>query len=419
VARVISRARVAWVGAALLLTLACRRDGGASAAQGPYADEVRTAVPQIERATGLKFKRPPVLQRHTKAEVREFLVKQFSDSRSQADLAGQQVVLRLLGLIPDTMDLRAFLVDLYTEQVVGFYDPTTKVLYVVDGTPKDQVDVVVQHELVHALQDQYINLDSIQHIQGHDDRVLAAQAVIEGQAVLVPLQVMLGPAADFPGGWDRVRDMIRENRGSMPKFAAAPEILQELAIFPYLNGAEYVRRFLRAHPGQQPYGANLPLSTEEILHDTATPPVTISLPAPAGGKNTYENEMGEFTTRLFLFQHLNDQRTAVRAAAGWNGDRYMVIHTAAGDGMAWATVWATNVDAAEFGTALGDVMAKRFPNVHATSTPTGKRWALTGRTVTMDGGEVDGHPTVLYLDMPNGSRPPFGLKDLKIGAGAR
>ena len=56
------------------------------------------------------------------------------------------------------------MLELLTEQVVGYYDPATKVLYVVDGAEPAMVNVTVTHELVHALQDQYLNLDSIQKI---------------------------------------------------------------------------------------------------------------------------------------------------------------------------------------------------------------------------------------------------------------
>ena len=96
---------------------------------------------------------------------------------------------------------------------------------------------------MHALQDQYISLDSIQKVRDDNDRQAAAQAVFEGQAVTSRSPAMLGGtniAINLPGGWDRVRDMIRESQSSMPIFAAAPDVIQETLIFPYLSGAEFV-----------------------------------------------------------------------------------------------------------------------------------------------------------------------------------
>ena len=77
---------------------------------------------------------------------------------------------------------RAFMLELLSEQVVGYYDPAKKVLYVVDGAPEEMVNVTIAHELVHALQDQYINLDSLEKLTYDSDRQTAMQTVIEGQA---------------------------------------------------------------------------------------------------------------------------------------------------------------------------------------------------------------------------------------------
>ncbi|MBA2683270.1 MAG: hypothetical protein H0U66_02090 [Gemmatimonadaceae bacterium] len=379
-------------------------------AQGPYAQEVSDAIPKIERVTGLKFKKQPVLERRTKEQVRAFLVKQFEDERSQTDLAAQQTLLRRLGLVGEDFDLRALMLDLYTEQIVGFYDPATKVLYVVDGAPPDQLGFVIEHELVHALQDQYTNLDSLLHIKGDDDRVLAAQSVMEGQATLVPLRDRLGPAAEIPGGWDRVRQMVRESSSSMPKFAAAPQILQETLIFPYLSGMEFMKHFDDQEPGKMPFGAAMPVSSTQIIHPSAyfgsnaEQPVTITLPPLHGATNTYENDMGEFETRLFLFQHLKDQNASIRAAMGWAGDRYAILKTPHGDGLAWVTVWRSAVDAGEFRTAMQKVFTARYPNVQATEGPQGTHLIASGRSMVLSGGDVEGHSVLVYIDVPAADR---------------
>ena len=379
-------------------------------AQGPYAQEVADAIPKIEKVTGLKFKKQPVLERRTKEQVHAFLVKQFEDERSQTDLAAQQILLTRLGLVPDNFDLRSLMLDLYTEQIVGFYDPATKVLYVIDGSKPDEVGFVVQHELVHALQDQYTNMDSLLHLKGDDDRVLAAQSVMEGQATLVPLESMLGPAAGLPGGWEKVRQLIRENQGSMPKFAAAPEILQETLLFPYLSGAEFMRRYQdQGHTGM-PLGPDLPVSSTQILHAQAyfgahrEQPVSITLPAPRGATSSYQNDMGEFETRVFLFQHLKDQNTSVLAADGWVGDRYMILHTPHGDGIAWVTAWRSPVDAGEFRTAMQKVFTARFPRVQATEGPQGTHLVADKRSMLLSGGDVGGHSVVVYVDVPEADR---------------
>jgi len=404
---------------------ACSRDGGGSkggkdvAMAGPYAKQVGEAVPRIEKAIGLKFKTPPKVERRSKEEVRNFLTQKFNESMPTAEISGIERTYRRFGLISDTLQLRPFMLELLTEQVVGYYDPATKVLYVVDCADPSMVGVTVTHELVHALQDQYLNLDSIQKITADNDRQVAAQAVIEGQATFEQVKAMLGSnslSAALPGGWDRIRDMIREGQSSMPVFSAAPMIIQETLIFPYLSGAEFMRRFDETRPGKVPFDS-MPVSTEQILHSSAyferyDPPTRITLPELGGGaKSVYSNNLGEFETRLFLFQHLQDQNAAIRGAAGWDGDRYVTFETKGGDGIAWLTVWDSKIDAGEFYDLVDTAILKRFRNAKPKSADGASRvYEAGGRTLQVTTAEVDGRPVVLYVDVPVGA--PADVLDL-------
>ena len=399
---------------------ACSRDaGGSASAAGPYAKEVGDAVPRIEKAIGLKFKTPPKVERRSKDEVREFLTRKFNESMPAAEISGIERTYRRFGLIPDTLQLRPFMLELLTEQVVGYYDPATKVLYVVDGAPAEMVNVTVAHELVHALQDQYINLDSIQKATGDNDRQVAAQAVIEGQATFEQVQAMVGSsnlAAALPGGWERIRDMIRESQSTMPVFSSAPMIIQETLIFPYLSGAEFMRRFEEANPGGVPFDT-MPRSTEQIIHSDAygaspDPPTRVTLPPlELGARAIYQNNFGEFETRLFLFHHLQEQNSAIRGAAGWDGDRYVLFENAGGEGIAWVTVWDSKIDAGEFYDLLDTSILKRHRDAKPKSATTEQRvYDVGGRTMQISTAEVNGRPVVLFVDVPTGA--PTNVVDL-------
>jgi hypothetical protein len=395
---------------ALALVAACG-GGEAKAGQGSYATDVASAIPEIEKVTGLTFKHPPVLQEKTKEQVHQYLETEFQKQAGQ-DIDRQQVAYKLLGLIPDTMNLRSFMLALLTEQVAGYYDPTTKVLYVVKGASPTMVSLTIQHELVHALQDQYTNLDSILNMRGDDDRQTAAQAVMEGQATLVSFELMTGGHGNIAEqlGWDRIRQSIRQERTSMPLMAAAPLFIQESLLFPYLSGAEFMHQFQMREHGKQPFGAALPTSTEQVIHPSAyfsTPrdvPTRVTLPAPHGATDVYQNNLGEFSTRVFIYQHVQDQNEAVRSAQGWDGDRYMVLKTPKGDGLVWVTVWDSPVDAAEFTSAMEDVISLQFgsPTPH-TNAQQVRSYETHTRTLTLWGGQVDGRPTVVYVDVPAGS----------------
>jgi hypothetical protein len=379
--------------------------------EGPYAAEVAQAVPMIEKAVGLKFKSPPKVEMRSKAQVREFVLKQFTEPQAVKDIAGQEAAYKRFGMIPDTLKLQPFLTNLLEEQIVGYYDPHTKVLYVVEGSAKDIANITITHELVHALQDQYISMDSVQKIRDDNDRMSAAQAVFEGQAVYEQISIMLGGsniAINLPGGWDRIRELIRESQASMPIFAGAPRVIQETLIFPYLSGAEFYRNYKERKPGTVIY-TDMPTSTEQIIHPAAffvnrDTPTRVTLGPLTNATDVYENDLGEFETRLFLFEHLKDQNEAVRGASGWDGDRYAVVNTPQGPGIVWLTVWDSPVEAGEFFDLEGQAIEKRFGVKSATNTnKSDKSYSTPDRSLRLTASEVQGRPVVIYVDVPKGA----------------
>lgn len=411
------RFSVAFALSAVLPPLAaCQPDRPAGT--GPWAAQVARAVPGIERAIGLRFKTPPRVESRSKDEVRSFLERKFNEVQPALELAGAERAYKLFGLLPDTLDLRRFLLSLLAEQVVGYYDPATKVLYVVagDGSPEsgpspEVVNITITHELVHALQDQYLGLDTLEKMRGDNDRQTAVQAVIEGQATFEQLAVMLGGGnfvAMLPGGWDRVRTMIRDAQGTMPIFSTAPMLIQETLLFPYLTGAEFVRRFKERRPGEVPFRP-LPSSTEQVMHperflDSVDAPLRVVLPKPSAATAVYENGLGEFETRLLLFQATKDVVAAASGAAGWGGDQYVVVNTGKGAGITWVTVWDTAVDAAEFRDLMEQAIETRLGTAPgAGGRGSARRFAAKGRAIELVALTVEGRPAVSFTDVPAGA----------------
>lgn len=404
------RRRVAVTVTAALAICACSSKPQTYA--GPYGKQVADAIPKIETAVGLKFKRPPKVETRSKEQVREFLLKEFTDSAKVRDLRGAERAYKRFGLLPDTLQLEKLLVNLLEEQIIGFYDPKTKVLYIVNGSKEDVVGITVTHELVHALQDQYISLDSVQNVEGENDRQSASQAVFEGQAMYEQISAMLGnnnAAFNLPGGWERVREMIRQNQSQMPVFGAAPQLIQETLIFPYLSGAEFMRNYKERRRGSVVYN-DMPASTEQILHPSAfflnrDAPTRISLGKLANATEAYENTLGEFETRLLLFQFLQNQDDAVRGAMGWDGDRYAVVNTPKGEGIVWLSVWDSAPEAGEFFNLMSDAVEKRFSAKARTAAAGARTFSANGRTVQLTTFEVGGRPAVAYVDVPAGANP--------------
>ena len=409
--------------AAVLLVAAAGCASEKSVGSGPYAREVAEAIPRIEQATGLKFKTPPKLEVRTREQVRDFLLKQFDEATPAAQLSGEEKVYKLLGLIPDSMDLRAFFLRVLTEQVVGYYDPKAKSLYVVEGADEQVVGITITHELMHALQDQYVSLDSIQKSGASNDRLAAAQALIEGQAQFEQISIMLGGPdqidARLPGAWDRVREEIRNRQGEMPVFATAPMVIQESLLFPYLSGAEFVRRAKEKRGSVDPF-RDIPRSTEQILHpprfldSPPDEPTTVVLPAPRGATKAYENDMGEFGTRLVVFAYLRDPSTAQRAAAGWDGDRFMVVERGTERGIVWAIVWDSAVEAAEFTDAMVRSTMRRTGAAER-SVGSGVSYTAKGRTITIQPVSVGDRALVVYSNLPENMGPVIDPSAITLG----
>lgn len=397
-------------GLAALVLIGCR---GAAEETGPYAGKVRETIPRIEKATGLAFTSPPRLEVQPRDSVRAFLERKFNEDLPASELDGMERAYKAFGLLPSSMNLRQYMLELLTEQVAGYYDPGAKTLYVVEGGDEDITGITISHELVHALQDQHFNLDSLQSARGDNDRLTTGQSVVEGQATLEQLATMIGSdnaITALPGGWDRVRQMIREMQSSMPVFASAPTILQETLLFPYLTGAEFMRRFKQEAPGQSPF-ARMPASTEQLMHaeryfGTPDPPTTVTLPAVSGGKVLYQNNLGEFETRILLFEYIQDQASAVRGAAGWDGDRYALVETPRGDAVAWVTAWDTSIDAAEFFDLLDVALIKRYGAIRpGAATQTTRTYSAEGKVFLLSIGDVSGRPVVLFTAAPSGVSP--------------
>lgn len=416
----------------LLLLAAC--ESAPEVGDGPYAKVLGRAIPKVEETTGLTFKTPPVLESRSKEEVREFLLKQLTSERAASTLAGQERVYKVLGLLPKDTDLNGLLRRLLEEQIVGYYDPATKVLYVVDDVRSDLVEITITHELVHALQDQYVNIDSIQAATDDADRQVAAQAVLEGQAVYAQLRASLGETGMRMGGWDRARAAMRSGQEGMPVFANAPMVVRESLLFPYTGGADFVFRFTERRPGDNVLD-DFPISTRQVLSDGAyfgtgaTPiaatarrvPQRVTLPAPSRGTVAYSNVFGEFETRLIMYEYIPNELQAGRAAQGVNGDRYALITLPEGDALVWASVWDNAVEAAEFVDQYTAWLRKRHPRINSQDpldAPTRRYYAppdsakgRTARSVIVHVETRGATPLVVITDAP--FRQADGLIDPK------
>ena len=391
---------VAGVGAVLAGGgLGCRQRAEAVQGEAALRRMVNQRVAAVERATGLTFKHEPAVALRARAQMREYVLRKLDEQYTPAELRGVEAAYHLFGLAPDSLDLRETMVALLTEQVAGYYDPDSATLYVgadLAGMDSLVIRTTVAHELVHALQHQYLDLDSIIDVRRQSDRTLAAQAVLEGQATLAQTLVMMPEQQldQLPSFWE-ARSVVRKQQTLMPQFARAPLWLRETLIFPYLGGADFVRWYLIQHPGSQPYGAAMPVSTEQILHPERyaagdAPTVLAFTGAPTGV--AYEDGLGELEIRVLLMELLPDTNEveAPSIAAGWDGDRYRAYDAGGGAyALVWYSVWDDAREAEEFAAGLERAWKRRSQG-------------RTGRRSEIRQLEIDGMPGVRLVDAPVG-----------------
>jgi hypothetical protein len=351
------RSRAGWMVVGWLLVAAagaCRgQERGASEAAvlAHLVDSLRVPV---ERAAGLTFKTPPRSALRSREQVRAYLIAKLDQELPPARMRGLETAYRLFGLLPDTLELRKLLLDLYAEQVAGYYDPDSATLFGVAGADRAQLRLVLAHEMVHALQGQYLPLDSILESTSNNDRLTAAQSVLEGQATLASIEV-LAPGQGItrtPQFWEMYRAQVRAQQSAMPVFARAPLVVREALIFPYLDGAEFMHWWRTSGPKDTlPYGPRMPVSTEQILHPERyarhDEPVALAFAAADSGV-VYEDVLGEGEIRVLLAALAGSDEVQTVVPIGWGGDRYRVYDSPAGPALVWYVVWDDQRSAGRF-----------------------------------------------------------------------
>ncbi len=333
-----------WLLLAAMTLFACRGEARQADGQGQLAALVDSLRVPVEKATGLQFKSPPASAMRSREQVRTYLIAKLDEELPPARMQGIETAYRLFGLLPDTLKLRGLLLDLYTEQVAGYYDPDSAKLFGVAGSDRSQLRLVLAHEMIHALQGQHLPLDSILSARSNNDRLTASQAILEGQATLASIEV-LAPGQDVtrnPEFWDLYREQVRTQQSSMPVFRRAPLILREALIFPYLQGAEFMHWWRRSPRADTvPYGRLMPVSSEQILHpdryERADRPVELRL-APDSAV-VYEDVLGENEIRVILATLAGSDEVQTVVPLGWGGDRYRLYRTPAGPALVWYVVW--------------------------------------------------------------------------------
>ncbi len=324
---------------------------------------------QVVAIRGIQPTSPVDPQVLDEAELKVRIEKSFNEDNPPELIAANERLLKGMGMFPEDASLSGLYLELLGGTILGFYSPEDDELYVVSRTgglgPAERVTFA--HEYTHALQDQKFDLESFDlGAVGEGDRGLGRLSLIEGDATLVMslwLQQHLTPA-----------EQVEFVRASLDPAALAilekmPPILRESLGFPYDAGFRLVLG-IHAEGGWEAVDAAFarpPASSEQVMHPEKyaanESPLVVDIPDDlatrmgSGWTVGLEDTLGEFQLGVWLRGALGRVVPGNEAAAGWGGDRVVLLQGPNGAwGIALVTRWDTVADATEFADAAGEAL---------------------------------------------------------------
>lgn len=300
-------------------------------------------------------------------QLKSDLLQSYNNETTVRELEVSRKLLVLLGLLSPDADLHGILVELYSENVLGYYNNADKKMYLVSGqtTLGPQEKMTLSHEFTHALQDQYFDLAKVQAgLEDNGDRSLAVTALVEGDATLA----MIRYAREYLTP-DEVLQIQLSSAGS--SIDRAPLVVRDEVTFPYNEGALFAVQLWQQGGNEALNQAfrKLPTSTEQIIHPekylAGEQPIEVTLPDLVGAlgpgwQQLRTDVLGELDLRILLEQ-FSEPGAAANGAQGWGGDRFAILENAAGDdAVVVSTVWDDEQEAIEFYGAYAETVVRRY-----------------------------------------------------------
>jgi hypothetical protein len=235
-----------------------------------------------------------------------------------------EAALRALGLVDGDSDLFEDQNQLTGEGAAAFYDPETERITVRGTELTPDMRGTIAHEMTHALQDQYVDIDAVE--AGLDeDEVGRYRAVVEGDAVRVEDAYVAEELTDAERleYFDRSRTAAEEVDldGVSPALVAffqAPYVLGPslVAVIEAEEGVGGLNDALRAPPA-----SDRQLLDPRLYLDGTKPEVVDPPELPEGAEVVEDGEFGALSWYVVLASRL-DPKASLAVVDDWAGDSY-------------------------------------------------------------------------------------------------
>ena len=365
------------------------------------AKELFRSVDEIvgfaSKETAFPIRRDVKRRLTSRDEVAAYVEKHMEEDEDAQRLRRSELVLKKFGLLPHDFNLQNFLLALLREQVVGYYDPKSKTVNLLNWIDPEQQKPVLAHELTHALQDQSFGLEKwmksgVTDLEKTkqptpadieaDEATAARQAVIEGQAMAVLVDYMLAPTGqsllNSPQIVEALKAGMLVGTADSIQFRNAPVYLKEALTFPYLYGLDFETELL-ANGGKEKAFAgafsNPPKTTRQIME----PQTYLSgerldpLPLPDFGRDFKDYErfdigaIGEFDVAVLIDQYAGVE-ISKRLYPHWRGGYYYAARPKGDDAaplaLLYVSRWSSAARAGEFAALYAESLRKRYRRAH-------------------------------------------------------
>jgi len=340
------------------------------------ADEV---LRQMSELTGLPIKGALKKQIIGRPEIEKYLVENLHTEMTPEEIHVQEATLQAFGLVSRDFNLERFLVNFYTEQAAGFYDPKRKTMFIADWVEPDMQRMVLSHELTHALQDQNYDLEKFLRAErSNDDATNARQAVVEGHATAAMMEQFTAPLglANFPSLEPLMAQVVHQQYEEFPAFSKAPFFFRFQALFPYVEGMGFMQKGLQLGGWKKLNSLfeHPPEATKEIFEPAAyfdnkpLPTVALTRPAPLeavpGLRFLSSNVMGELGYYALLAQLISED-AAQSVGKSWLADRYILYEGPAEKtySLISRTRWESTETALAFFRDYHTILTRKYPEL--------------------------------------------------------
>ena len=337
---------------------------------------------RVEAIRGLKFERPVPVKVVSHAAAHEYVIRRLGRFASKEQIAVQERAHAILGLLPPGTSMLDEYAKAVEEAAAGFYDPERKEFFLLDDLPAGAGAILAAHELTHALEDQYYDIDArLERAREDDDLGFAVMAVHEGSAsLLMAVYVFRG----LREGWIEQKELesvAASEAVQNDKMATLRTFLRRPLLGAYVLGSRFLVRGRIEGLGSEGYPMedvnrcyrDGPASSEQILHpekfwdpSRRDDPRPVVLPDGEallgdGWKCAGEGTLGELllgplvgapTPETWTQEAIRGEGWSNEAASGWDGDLWGLWTRGKEAVVLLETVWDTAEDARQFASAL-------------------------------------------------------------------